>query len=175
MQSKKACRSMFWPMQKIWIIIPLTFALGCGGTLTPEQREKARRAIEEGKIKRITPAQLTETALEAGKKIVTVIGGQDPFLNDKPFLDSLAMANQVVIYALRPDMKNLSKEELAIAEAYQAQGDISNPVDNVQKLSGDSLLYTLPVGNERPDGSKPFSHAIAVKMAVKQVVLMVKE
>ena len=175
MQSEKTARSISWLTKVISILIPLAIVLACGGTMTPEQREKARRAIEEGKIKRITPAQLTEAALEVGKKIVTVINGKDPFMNDESFMDSLAMANQVIIYALRPDMKNLSKEESAIAEAYQSQGDVSSAVDNVQKLLGDSLLYTMPVGNERPDGSRPFSHAIAVKMAVKQVVLLVKE
>jgi hypothetical protein len=43
------------------------------------------------------------------------------------------------------------------------------------KLAGDSLLFTYPVGNERPDGSRPFSHAIAIKMSVKQIVLSIEE
>jgi hypothetical protein len=162
---------MFEWTKKNLIWLPMMMLLACGGTLTPEQQKKARRAIEEGKIKRITPAQLTEAALERGKKIAEEINGRDPFFNDVSFIDSVAAANQVVIYALRPGMNNISKEENTIAEAYQSQGDISDPMENVQKLPGDSLLYTMPIGNERPDGSKPFSHAIAVKMAVRQVVL----
>jgi len=147
----------------------------CGGSLTPEQREKARKAIEEGKIKRITPAQLMEAALNNGKKIVEEIGGKDEFFNDNRLIDSIAKKNDVIIYALRPGMPGISQQETAVAEAYQAQGDISGLGDNVQKLPGDTLLYTVPVGKELPDGSLPFSHAIAVKMAVKQVVLSIKE
>lgn len=158
-----------------WIPILALILFSCGGSLTPEQREKARKAIEEGKIKRITPAQLIEAALEAGKKIALEINGKDPFFNDVSFVDSLASANQVVIYALRPGMNNISKEESSIAEAYQSRGDISGLMDNVQKLAGDSLLYTMPVGNERPDGSRAFSHAIAVKMAVRRLVLSLEE
>lgn len=149
--------------------------MACTGSLTPEQREKARKAIEEGRIKRITPAQLTEEALKNGKRIVEAIGGKDSFFNNATFIDSVAISNEVKIYVLKPGLNNLSKEEASIAEAYQAQGDIADVGDNVQKLSSDSLLYTMPVGNKSPDGSKPFSHAIAVKMAVKKLVMRIKE
>ena len=146
----------------------------CGGSLTPEQREKARKAIEEGQIKRITPIELTEAAMVIGKKIAAQVRNTDPFLNDNNFIDSLSKSNQVVIYALKPGMTGLSSIESSIADAYQVEGDIAGAADNVQKLEGDSLLYTSPVGNERPDGSRPFSHAIAIKMAVKSVVLSIK-
>lgn len=149
--------------------------ISCGASLTPEQREKARRAIEEGQIKRVTPVQITEAALEAGKKISVEINRRDPFLTNKKFIDSVSAANGIVIYALRVDLTGLSKEEASIAEAYQSQGDISGGGENVQRLAGDSLLYTMPIGNERPDGSRPFSHAIAIKMSVKQIVRSIKE
>ncbi len=161
--------------RSIVIINFISILFSCGGSMTPEQQEKARKAIEEGKIKRITPAQLTEAALEAGKKIAKAVNGKDPFMNDVSFIDSIAAANEVIIYALKPGMDHISKTELDIAEAYQSQGDVSGVGDNIQKLKDDSLLYTLPVGNERPDGSRPFSHAIAVKMAVTKVVLSIKE
>ena len=156
-------------------LLLLVVAMACTGSLTPEQREKARKAIEEGRIKRITPAQLTEEALKNGKRIVEAIGGKDSFFNNATFIDSVAISNEVKIYVLKPGLNNLSKEEASIAEAYQAQGDIADVGDNVQKLSSDSLLYTMPVGNKSPDGSKPFSHAIAVKMAVKKLVMRIKE
>lgn len=158
-----------------WIGILALLLFSCGGSLTQEQREKAKRAIEEGAIKRITPAQLIEAAMNEGKKIAKAISGKDPFMNDVSFLDSMATANEVIIYALRPGMLGLTKAEALIAEAYEAEGDITTPMDNVQKLEGDSLLYTTPISNERPDGSRPFSHAIAVKMAVKQLVLKLDE
>jgi len=163
-------------ISKIGIILTIALYLfSCGGSLTPEQREKVRKAIKDGKIKKVTPAQLTEAALEAGKKIAKEINGKDPFMNDVSFVDSIAQANEVIIYALRPGMSGLSKEESAIADAYQAAGDLSGVADNIQKLPGDSLLYTMPMANERPDGSRPFSHAIAVKMTVKKVVLSIEE
>ena len=160
-------------MKKFWILLVI-FGFGCTGSLTPEQREKARKAIEEGQIKRITPAQLTELALKEGKRIALAVNGKDLFFNNTLFIDSVAKANEVRLFVLKPDTKNLSPEELQVAQAYAEQGDVSGLPDNVQK-TGDSLLYTIPVGHERPDGSKPFTHAIAVKMAVKKLVLMVKE
>jgi len=159
-------------MKNVWILIVLV-GFGCTGSLTPEQREKARKAVEEGQIKRITPAELTELALKEGKRIALAVNGKDPFFNNAAFIDSVAKANEVKIFALKPDIKNLSAEELQVAQAYAEQGDVSGLSDNVQK-AGDSLLYTIPVGNERPDGSKPFSHAIAVKMAMKKLVLSIE-
>lgn len=158
-------------MKQFSIIILLL--VGCTGSLTPEQREKARKAIEEGQIKRVTPAEITEKALQLGKQIALQVNGKDPFFNNTAFIDSLASAHEVRVFALRPNDSKLSATEKQIAEAYVTQGDVSDLSDNVQKLPGDSLLYTQPVGNERPDGSKPFSHAIAIKMAVKDVVMAI--
>jgi hypothetical protein len=149
--------------------------LGCTGSLTPEQREKAKKAIEEGQIKRVTPAQLMEAALKKGKQVVEDIGRKDPFFQNAALLDSVALENEVIIYTLTPETQGISETERAVAEAYQSQGDVTGVADNIQKLAGDTLLYTLPIGNERPDGTKPFSHAIAVKMAVKKVVLSIQE
>jgi hypothetical protein len=161
-------------MKNLLILVVLT-GFACTGSLTPEQREKARKAIEEGQIKRVTPAQLMEAALKKGKQIVEDIGRKDPFFQNAVLLDSIAIKNEVVIYTLTPETKDISETERAVAEAYQAQGDVTGVSDNIQKLAGDTLLYTLPIGNERPDGTKPFSHAIAVKMAVKKVVLSIQE
>lgn len=147
--------------------------LACGGQLTPEQREKARKAIEEGKIRRVTPAQLTEVALALGKKIAYEVGGGDPFFSNTAFIDSLANAHGVVIYAMREKTINMQPQEVQILEAYQAQADVNTTVDNIQDLAGDTLLYTMPVANERPDGTRAFSHAIAIKIPLKKVVLSV--
>ena len=162
---------------KIRISLLITFCLlSCGGSLTPEQREKARKAIEEGRIKRITPAQLTEAALAAGKALITQIELNDPYLNDPHYIDSLSRSNGVTIYALRSGQPSISDEEIAILEAYGATDDISGIGDNVQKLSGDSLLlFTHPVGNEHPDGTVTYMFAVAVKMSVKNIVLSIKE
>jgi hypothetical protein len=160
---------------RLLIVLVVGLSLGCTGSLTPEQREKARKAIEEGQIKRVTPAQLMEAALKKGKQIVEDIGRKDPFFQNVSLLDSIALENEVVIYTLTPETKGISETEQAVAEAYQEQGDVTGVSDNVQKLAGDTLLYTLPIGSERPDGTKPFSHAIAVKMAVKKVVLSIQE
>jgi hypothetical protein len=160
---------------KTLLILVVLAGFGCTGSLTPEQREKARKAIEEGQIKRVTPAQLMEAALKKGKQIVEDIGRKDPFFQNVSLLDSIALENEVVIYTLTPETKGISETEQAVAEAYREQGDVTGVSDNVQKLAGDTLLYTLPIGSERPDGTKPFSHAIAVKMAVKKVVLSIQE
>lgn len=163
-----AFRICFW-------VGSIGFLVSCGGSLTPEQRAKAKKAIKDGQIKRITPAEITEATVLIGNAIAKQVNDTDPFLNNTAFIDSLSSANRVKIYALRPDRCGLSKEELSIAEAYKAQGDIAGVDENVQQLPGDSMLYTLPVGNERPDGSQPFSHAIAIKMSIKQIVLSIEK
>jgi hypothetical protein len=160
---------------RILIVLVVGFSLSCTGSLTPEQREKARKAIEEGQIKRVTPAQLMEAALKKGKQVVEDIGRKDPFFQNVTLFDSVARMNDVIVYKLTPETKGISENEKAVAEAYQSQGDVTGVSENIQKLGVDTLLYTLPVGNERPDGTKPFSHAIAVKMAVKKVVLSIQE
>ena len=156
-------------------VVSMGFLISCGGSLTPEQRAKAKKAIEEGQIKRISPVELTETTTLIGNTIAKQINEVDPFLNNTAFIDSLSSAYQVKIFALRPGMDGLSKEEQSIAEAYQSQGDIAGVKENVQQLPGDSMLYTYPVGNERPDGSRPFSHAIAIKMSIKKIVLSIEK
>jgi hypothetical protein len=161
-------------MKNVWFLIVLV-GFGCTGSLTPEQREKARKAIEEGQIKRVTPAQLMEAALKKGKQVVEDIGRKDPFFQNATLFDSIARENDVIIYKLTPETRGITEAELAVAEAYREQGDVTGVADNIQKISGDSLLYTMPVGNERPDGTKPFSHAVAVKMAVKKVVMEIKD
>jgi hypothetical protein len=116
-----------------------------------------------------------EAAMKKGKQVVEDIGRKDPFFQNAVLFDSIARMNDVIIYKLTPETNGISENEKAVAEAYQSQGDVTGVADNIQKLAGDTLLYTLPIGNERPDGTKPFSHAIAVKMAVKNVVLSIQE
>jgi len=152
----------------------LLLFVSCGGSLTTEQREKARKAIEEGQIKRVTPAQLTEAALAFAKPIADQIVEQDPYFNDSAFIDSLAASREVSVYALRTGAQGLDQKESEILDAYTSEDDLGNVNDNVQTI-GDTLLFTRAITKERPDGSRPFSHAIAIKMSVRTVVNSIKQ
>lgn len=60
-------------------------------------------------------------------------------------------------------------------EAYVNAPDPGALQDNIQKIGADSILYTRPVTFERPDGSSVLSHAVAVMMAVKNVITGLEE
>ena len=153
------------------VIILVLVCLGCGGTLTDEQRKKLHDGMSTQDIKRVSDADLQEAALVYAKSVLADVEKTDKFLNQKTRIDSIAVARNVKIYSLIPDDAALREIEKKLVEAYISGADAGQAVDNLQKIGTDSLLFTRPVFKDRPDGSQQFSHAIGIKMAIKTVVL----
>lgn len=149
-------------------------ATGCGGKLTDEQREKIKEDMKAGEIKKVSDADFTAAAFALGRNISSAILSEDPYMTNKQFADSVASANSVKIFAMHYGDSSLTTIESEIIEAYNSVVDGSNLADNVQEIGTDSVLYTRPITVERPDGSKKFSFALALKIPNKQVVLSIK-
>lgn len=127
--------------------------------------------MEAKALKKVTDAEVTEAALAYGKKITKIV---ESHANDRKFLDSLEKVYDVEILFMRPGDTDLRSVEKQIIEAYASSG-ITNLSDNIQKMGNDSLLYTKPMGKERPDGSLEFTKALGLRLHKKSIILSIKE
>ncbi len=160
---------------KNFIFIGLVFLTSCGGTLTDEQRKKARESIEAGQLKRVTESEMTEASFALGRTIAMLIEKKDHYLTNPSFLDSLGKVYRVEITSLQPGDSTSRAVEQQIIEAYIAGTGKVELNDNIQKLGKDSILYTKPILRELVDGSVEFSKALGIRMARKEIVLSIKD
>lgn len=152
----------------------LLIFFSCGGKLSDEQRKKLKDRMEEDEIKRLTDSQITEAAFSYGRSIAAQIEKQSPSFTNKRLADSLAKSYEVKIITLQTGDSALIEIEKQLIEAYTSV-DGTELTDNIQRLGGDSLLYTKPIMRERPDGSLEFMKAIAIHMPKKKVILSIKQ
>lgn len=153
-----------------YLILLAAFLSSCTGSLTDEQRKKMKDNMALTELKKVTEAEITESAFVWGRKLATTIEKKDRLLSNKLFLDSLAFANHVEILSLQKSQEGLRQIEKQLLDAYSS----NTGSDNVQKMGPDSLLYTKPVFREHPDGSTEFLKAIAIRFTRKQLVLALK-
>ena len=145
----------------------------CGGKLSDEERKKLHEGMATQDIKRVTEADLQEAAMVYAKSVLNAVMKVDKYLNQKSKIDSIATQRQVRIYSLIPNDSTLREIETQLIEAYITGAEMGQTGDNLQKAGEDSLLYTVPVFKNRPDGSQQFSHAIGIKIARKTVILSI--
>ena len=160
---------------KNFILLGLTILTACGGTLTDEQRKKARESIEQGQLRRVTDSELTEASFALGRTITELIEKRDRDLANRVFLDSLQNVYNVEIISMKPGDSTSRAVEQQIIEAYIAGTGQVKLSDNIQKLGKDSILYTKPILKDRPDGSVEFTKALGIRMAKKEIVLSIKD
>lgn len=161
-------------MKHLFSLIVLVLLFSCGGNLSDQQREAIQESMRDGRIQRVTSAQITTAALENGRTIIKQLG-DDLYLGNTKRIDSLASYHRVKIYAMRNETVKSGTKAAEIWEAYSNAPDATGLQDNVQKIGTDSVLYTRPVTFERPDGSAVLSHAVAIVMAVKNVITGMEE
>lgn len=146
--------------------------VACTGSLSDEQRKRIKQSMEEGEIKKVSEARITEAAFVYGRNLASVLDKRDKELSNQVLLDSLSTAFQVEIISLQPENNGLRNVERQVLEAYSESNE-SN--DNIQKMGPDSLLYTKPLLSENPDGSLKFIKALGIRMTRKQIVLSIKD
>ena len=157
---------------KPFILLAFVILVGCGGTLSEEQRKKLKEGMELNTLKRVSDAQLTEAAFDMGRTLAAVI--EKSSINDKRRMDSLQEAFKVRILPLQPGDSLLLEIERQIVEAYTAGSNQVTLNDNIQSLGPDSLLYTKPVMKQLPNGAVEFKYALGIHLSKKQVVLSIK-
>ncbi len=153
------------------ISIVLIFLCGCGGSLTEEQRQKAKKDMQDHAIKKISEAQITEAAFTMGRKLTSMLENK---LSKKSIIDSLENQYKSKIVLLSSTEKSIGTKEKEVLEAYQMGSGKAELTDNIQKIGLDTILYTKPIMKELPDGSLQFSYAIGIKLPKREVVLSVK-
>jgi hypothetical protein len=143
-------------MKKL-VFLGIALAMGCGGSLTDEQRKKLREGMEEQQIVRLSDAEIMTTSLELGRNIFDALERVD-FHPAKA--DSLGAVYQVRLRHLIPGSPDALEVENQVIEAYVLGAETGATQDNIQKLrstpSGedyDSLMYSRPVIRPQPDGS----------------------
>ncbi len=157
---------------KYSVLLIVVALVSCTGSLSDEQRKRIKESMEQGQIKKLTEAQVTEAAFAYGRKVAIIWDKSDKTLTNNTWQDSLSQAYQIEIVSLKPDNQNMRLVERQLLEAYMNGG---TPDDNIQKMGTDSLLYTKPVLRENPDGSVEFLKVLGIRMTRKQVVLSIKD
>jgi hypothetical protein len=159
---------------KYLVIICAFVMVGCNGKLTDEQKRKIKEEREEGQIKKITEAEITESAFAYGRTIAERIEQRDKTLSNNSLIDSLEVSYSVEIVEMKTTDSTLRAIEQKIIEAYVSGGDATALSDNIQKTSGDSILYTKPLMAQQADGSVIFTKALGIRMSKKQVIRTIK-
>jgi hypothetical protein len=157
------------------LVVILLIASACGGTLSDEQRKKIKEDMAANQIRKVSDAELTEAAFALGRKITAIVERRDPGLTNKSLKDSLEKNLNIRILNLQPNDTMLVSVEQQIIEAYTSGSGVVELSDNVQRLSGDTLLYTKPIVRELPDGSSQFQYALGIHLPLKSVVLSIQE
>jgi len=158
---------------RTFIVLVFVVLIGCGGTLSEEQRKKLKEGMELNTLKKVSDAQLTEAAFDMGRALAAII--EKSSISDKKRMDSLQEAYKIRILPLQPGDSMLLEIERQIVEAYTAGSSQVTLNDNIQSLGPDSLLYTKPVMKQLPNGTVEFKYALGIHLAKKQVVLGIKE
>jgi hypothetical protein len=157
---------------KYSVLLFVAVLVSCTGSLSDSQKKRIKESMEQGQIKKVSEAQVTEAAFAFGRKVAGIVNKSDKNLTNTTLLDSLSQAYQVEIVSLQTDNQTMRGVERKLLEAYMSGGSSD---DNIQKMGTDSLLYTMPVVGEKADGSNEFLKALGIRMTRKQVVLSIKK
>lgn len=161
-------------MKRLFLIFAV-FLLACEGKLSNDQRKKLHDKMESEELKRVTDVQLLEASFDRGRTLATLLEKRDPTLQNTILIDSLQQAFHSKILFLLPDDSTSASVEKQIIEAYVAGTGKVDLADDVQKIAGDSMLYTKPILHTRPDGSVEFTKALGIRMSKKYIVLSIKD
>jgi hypothetical protein len=143
----------------------LSFAiLGCGGSLSEEQRKQMREARELQAIRKVSEAEITEAAFRLGREITAGLRADSPGLVNTSL--------PVLVQWVEAGSSAGSELEQMVIDAYLNSFMMGEPLaDNVQRLGSDSLLYSRPVVVEQDNGVMEVKGVWNVRMSRKQLVL----
>jgi len=159
-------------MKYVYPLVVL-ICVGCGGSLSDEQREKIKEGMELQKIIKVSDAEIMGEALQKGQAL------QKQLLDasmDKA--DSLAKTNKVTIRFAVPGQKNSRELEQELIDAYINGMAVGASSENLQKVwtsptkeDYDSLLYTFPQVEVHADGVEELKGIWNVYISKKNLVL----
>lgn len=155
--------------------VPILFLLGCGGSLSDEQRKKLHEGMEEQKIVKVTDAEIVTASLERGRAVYAVM---EELNFDSAKIDSIAAQHHVKIKLITPESSSALDVEKQLIEAYVVGAETGSIQDNIQKLhisnnsqQYDSLLYSRPKTIALPDGAVKVEGIWNIYLPKKEVIL----
>lgn len=164
-------------MKERLFLVVIILSLGCGGSLSDEQRKKLNEGVEDRKIVRLSDAEIVTSSLEFGRTIYGVI---EKLKFDSAKVDSVAREYHVKIGLTIPGASNALAVENQLIEAYVSGAETGSTQDNIQKLhttgdpiAYDSLLYSRPVVTPLPDGAVKVEGIWNIYLPKKVVILSV--
>lgn len=149
--------------------------MGCGGSLSDEQRKKLHEGMENQKIQKVSESEILSESLDQGRAIFNEL--------QKINFDSVGKAAVAEKYHVRirwivPGSSSAKEVERQLIEAYVIGAETGSSQDNVQILrkpneegSYDSLLYSRPVVTPMADGAVNVEGVWNIYLSRKQVVL----
>lgn len=176
---KKNCASYFLCKFDLYsktmkrFLFLLVMLSSCGGSLTDDQRKKVKEDMELYSLKKVSDAEITETAFVLGRSFAEAI--EKSASDNSKVIDSLQQNFHVKIIPLQSGDSMLMEIEKQIVEAYITGSGQVQLNDNVQRLGADSILYTKPILKEMPDKSVQFLYALGIRIPKKQIILSIKD
>lgn len=166
-------------MKKIHLMAITAFLLGCGGSLSDEQRKKLHEGMEDQKIIRVSDSEIVTASLEYGRVIYAAM---ENIKFDAVRIDSIERHYHVNINLIKPGTSNALEVENQLIEAYVAGAETGSIQDNIQKLhvannaeAYDSLIYSRPKVSPLPDGAVKVEGIWNIHLAKKDVVRSLAE
>lgn len=160
-------------MKKIYFLV-LAILVGCGGSLSDEQRKKMREGLDEQKIVRLSDSEIVMSSMERGRSIFETMEARG-FVPEA--IDSIENQYRVRIKLITPGSDDALEVENQLIEAYVVGAETGSLPDNIQKLGVtdnqeqyDSLVYTKPQVTPLPDGAVKVEGIWNIYLAKKDVV-----
>jgi hypothetical protein len=163
-------------MGKYFIVASLML-MGCGGSLSDEQRKKLHEGMEMQKIIKLSDSEIVAAAMDRGRAAFEAI---EKVSFDSVKIDSIEIAHHLKIALIRPGSSNAMEIENQLIEAYVLGLETGSTQENIQKLrvspsaeSYDSLLYSRPILKPMADGAFSVEGVWSIYLSKKNVILSV--
>ena len=76
---------------KYSILLIVVVLVSCTGSLSDSQKKRIKESMEQGQIKKVSEAQVTEAAFAYGRKVAGIVNKSDVSLVNRTLLDSLSL------------------------------------------------------------------------------------
>jgi hypothetical protein len=164
-------------MKMHYFLTFVLFCVGCGGSMSDEQRKKLHEGLEGQKIVRLNDSEIVTYSLERGRMIYEAIKKQE---FSSAAIDSVEKQYRVRIKLITPGSSDALEVENQLIEAYIVGAETGSVPDNIQKLGVtdnqeqyDSLVYTTPKVTPLSDGAVKVEGIWNIYQAKKDVVLSI--
>lgn len=151
--------------------------LGCGGSLTDDQRKRLHEGMEQQKIVKLTDSEILTASLDRGRAI---FGALEIIKFDRVKADSVAGQYHARVRWITPGSSDAMEIENQLIEAYVVGAETGSTQDNIQKIHRaqgveeyDSLLYSRPVVTPMADGALNVEGVWNIYLSKKDVILSV--